>query len=640
MNVRRTWITGGQTALLLLLTVGLVLFNLDKVWSASVDLAHHFALVYRIAEQWSLSGNDPSLGEMNFYPRLSHIVAALLGSWLNSSFLGMQVVALASLALLWAAVAGLYTTMARNAGVWSCLALALLIALNRVSFRYDLHGSEVALNFFFSQMVAQALAFATMALAAWLDAKGRPLHGLLCIALAIPVVEAAHLLPALELLGMLGVLLVVRLLAPWPARKPALKHVALSLGLFLVSVAGVLLHPSFKAMRTIAKHEGALALKGLNGASSLPVLVAVVLLIALFMLWDGAGRRARRPEREPALEYLGAYGVAIGSLCLLQFLLLALGDGSAYAIRKYGFGLSSFVFIAGGLYLGRLMAARVKAQAGALVQTMALLTVVLAGFELGSRHGKVLDGSDLVRLERQLVALKDGVAPPPPPGKSDVVIDLPGQSMVINYMFSIAVTHTPRQFGEDLLSKDKLDNVAHYSTIFSARVGSRFKDRSCDIGTGGPLLLSDAACTARALRAANVCQGALSLSGTGNVDPSMLTGFSVQELEGRWTAERSATVSCTVEQPPRAVTLALAPFLHGGLKRQRVVVGINGATVATHELVRPGEIEHLRVPIPAVQAGSILTISLTMPDAVTPKELGVGDDGRLLGVSVRGLSFE
>ena len=635
------WGKGGLLGLVVLLAVTvMVLFNLDQVWSASVDLTHHYALVYRLAEQWSVSGTDPSLGEMNYYPRLAHALAAVVGAALDSSFLGMHVVALASFGLLWVAVGALYGSMQRNAGLLACVALVLLLYINLNWFGYQLHGAEIAGNYFFSQLVAQALAFGALALAAACDTRGRPWHGVAVIVLAIPVVEATHLLPALELLGTLGVMLALRNRPPYPDRKHALARGLGALAVFAAACCGALLHPAFKAMLSIAQNDGRLPLAGLEAPWSIPLLVALVLVIAAVLLWDGFLRRRTPSAPVPAVaQYLGAYGAALGLLCLLQLTALAFGSGSPYAVKKYAFGLSSYVIIALALSIGRIGARVVRGEADPWLRGAALVGLVPACFLFATDHRKMLDGSDLVGLERGMVALKAAM-PPPPPGQTDVIIDLPGQPMIINYMFSIAVAHTPRSFGEDLLSKDKLDNIARYRGIVSARIGSRFKNRSCELGSAGPLLYSDAACVARSLAVSSLCKGKFDFSSKGNVDPAMLSGFSASEPNSRWTAVRSVTFACTVDKAPRALELQAGAFLAGPIKQQRVEIAVNGVNVGTQTLQRAGQVETIRAAIPALKSGAMLTVTLTMPDAAAPKDMGLGDDGRLLGLNVHSLTFE
>lgn len=56
-------------ALLLLAAALLLVDSAGTFQSLSVDLAHHYALVVRLSEDWVLqSATDPSLGEMNTYP--------------------------------------------------------------------------------------------------------------------------------------------------------------------------------------------------------------------------------------------------------------------------------------------------------------------------------------------------------------------------------------------------------------------------------------------------------------------------------------------------------------------------------------------------------------------------------------------
>ena len=62
-----------------------VLWNLDSMLSTSIDMAHHYALAQRFVEQWRLSPlKDPSLGGMESYPRISHIIAAVIGTLIES----------------------------------------------------------------------------------------------------------------------------------------------------------------------------------------------------------------------------------------------------------------------------------------------------------------------------------------------------------------------------------------------------------------------------------------------------------------------------------------------------------------------------------------------------------------------------
>lgn len=74
---------------------------MDSIWPGSPDLAHHYALVARIAEHWILPATfDQTLGEMNFYPRYSHIAPALAGSLFGSPLIGLKLVSLIAVLIL------------------------------------------------------------------------------------------------------------------------------------------------------------------------------------------------------------------------------------------------------------------------------------------------------------------------------------------------------------------------------------------------------------------------------------------------------------------------------------------------------------------------------------------------------------
>ncbi|HCN7669524.1 TPA: hypothetical protein N6300_004674, partial [Escherichia coli] len=68
-----------------------ILYLINNIYSGSVDVAHVYSLIYRLDTEFILSGKyDPSLGEMNFYPPGSHIIAVIAGKVLGSPYLGMM----------------------------------------------------------------------------------------------------------------------------------------------------------------------------------------------------------------------------------------------------------------------------------------------------------------------------------------------------------------------------------------------------------------------------------------------------------------------------------------------------------------------------------------------------------------------
>lgn len=271
--------------------------NIDVLRSQSVDLAHHYALAYRIAENFNLvNSNDPTLGEMNYYPRLSHIVAAIVGWPLHSTFLGLQVVSLLSLAAIWGAFIYMLNTLPRRVARASTLTLVLLLVVNRYVFHFDVHGGEIVGNYFYSQLVGQAVAILSMAVAVFLEVRrGRGTAYVFLIGV-IALNTGVHLLPTLELLGLLGGLVLFNAYSDFLERELSVPAAVASLLIPIVALAGVVLNPAFSSMRKISENDGALSFFNITyptGVATLCVL-GVILSVVLLTLYV---------KNKPALGY-------------------------------------------------------------------------------------------------------------------------------------------------------------------------------------------------------------------------------------------------------------------------------------------------------------------------------------------------
>ncbi|MEA2204776.1 MAG: hypothetical protein QOE77_1552 [Blastocatellia bacterium] len=128
-------------------------------------------------------------------------------------------------------------------------------------------------------------------------------------------------------------------------------------------------------------------------------------------------------------------------------------------------------------------------------------------------------------------------------------------------------------------------------------------------------------------------------------------GWSPGEPNARWTERGKAIVYFALDQPQivtsrtspsRAASLLLrmAPFLAAGkLDHQRVIIKMNGHELQTLTLATNETIEY-SVPVGAGLLGIENVLSLELPDAESPKRLGVGEDTRRLGVSVQWLQLD
>ncbi|MFC5461337.1 hypothetical protein [Massilia niabensis] len=631
-----------QVFLMLCAGAVLVILNLDTGTSNSIDLAHHYALAFRIAQDWHLAPGDITLGEMNFYPRLSHVGAAAVGMVLNSTFMGIQVTALAAVALVWGALIYILHTLPARLALAATALLAGLLWANQALLGLDVHGSEIVGNFFYSQLVGQGLTLLAMAVAIHLEAARGRVHAAVFLVAAIYAIAGVHLLPALELLGMLCVVQLLQVLAadrPWRARGPAIGAALLCMA---AGLAAVLLNPAFAAMRKISEINGNLTLVLVSGKTGLVVLslAAIAAAAVLLRLWY------RERDTVRALKFLGAYGATIALLCLLQLALLRFGFGSDYAVKKYAFGLTSFLFVAAAVLGARLAfgprgGARAPGPYAGIAATVVPVAALAIAFACCARWAKLTDTSDIVALERQLAIVQAGPLAPAAGGKANVVVDLRDQPWTINYLFSIALARTPRDLAmQRVLGTNDLGPLDQYDTILSSRGASRYEFAGCARPGSGRILLIDAACTAKVIAASSACKRVVDFSERGDIVPSMLRGFSWPHPQGRWTDGPRATFSCVAGERHTRARIVLAPYLERTHQRQRVAITVNGG--APVQSIFEGAVapRTLDLALPPVEPGTTLEFVIETPDAVSPQQLGVNGDGRRLGVDVRTLSFE
>ena len=468
-----------------------VLHYVDSVWTVSIDLAHHYALVARLSQHWNLPSNDdPSLEEMNVYPRYSHRLAAIVGNLVGSTFKGMQVVGFISLAAVWSGLAILLLSLPRGTLLWCFLILALFLQANRLFIHLELFGTELVGNYFFPQVVAQGAAILLIALVLWLErAKIPPVVGYLLLASSVPLLQQFHLLPALEVLATLALLVVVNALVsrndkPW---------MALSFGLFCVAASAVLtvINSTFRAMLGISENPGLLMLNYTPTVLSLTIECLLVAALSAFLIrrwvvWEpGSARRSVL-----ALKYVGALGLATAGLCLLQVLLLKFGYGSEYACKKYAFGLNTLLVL--DLLLQLLVpGTRLSALWSGSWQPPGALAPIFQGMFPGvlvltaclailpAPSARVISADEIVSVENFVKQYGDV----PASGAStryDYGIGLFKEDRVFDYLISIGLLKAPRpNDATDLLLGLPLTKPGRVGRIFTRQGSTPWDIQDC-----------------------------------------------------------------------------------------------------------------------------------------------------------------
>jgi hypothetical protein len=637
-----------RTVWLLLAVGGLFVFlDLDSMWSWSVDLAHHYALAFRISENWVLtSSNDPTLGEMNFYPRGGHVIAAILGWFLNSTFLGLQVATLVSLASIWLVAILILNSFKTPLAITSLVAFTGLLLFNSLLAKFELHGHEIIGNFFYAQLVGQAVLFIGMYFCMTLEKKLGAFFSIFALACIMLLNATIHLLPALEMLGLIFGLLALYVISTEKYDYNIVRRAVIAFPVMLFALLGLVLHPSFSAMKAISENNGELQLKNINYPYGLIFLCVSVLFGSLKLLVEWT--KSRHELGNLALKYVSVYGAAVSALCLVQLLLTFFGFGSDYAVKKYEFGLASIFLIEcsiiAGLYINRAAERRGIHFAGKdqyLNVSICIIALCSALF-LNVPSQKLLDVSDIVSIERRLVALSYTLLPIPEGEKNNVALGLEGLPNTLDYMFSISIIKTPRELAiPDVLLKSNLTDLTKYSYIVSSSSNPHFGSSSCRSTSQGSISIVTSECVEQRMAVRSDCRSVFDFTSSGAIPSGLLTGFSSPETHGRWTDGSSARFECVNGgAPPKVLRLQLTPFLVGSLKSQRIVVTLNGERLGVYELSTARGVDNpITIDIPSSITANKFVLEFEIPDAKSPKEVGLSEDRRELGFSFQKISF-
>jgi hypothetical protein len=128
----------------------------------------------------------------------------------------------------------------------------------------------------------------------------------------------------------------------------------------------------------------------------------------------------------------------------------------------------------------------------------------------------------------------------------------------------------------------------------------------------------------------------VSFSTGGNSEPLRVSGWGETEKEFTWTVGTSAVLAMRV--PPTTDHVVLKMKLAGltkdpELPLQPVEVYVNDQKVADWQVAAAPAEFSAAIPQEMTKSGGLLRITLKIPKAVSPKELGLGADPRVLGVS-------
>jgi hypothetical protein len=125
----------------------------------------------------------------------------------------------------------------------------------------------------------------------------------------------------------------------------------------------------------------------------------------------------------------------------------------------------------------------------------------------------------------------------------------------------------------------------------------------------------------------------------------LANGWSHSESAGVWSNANHAEIEIDPQALSRVrqgirLTFRLNGLITAGHPRQRILVKVNGVQVATRTIIYPDSHLLLDVDIPAEDLDSTQKIQVVfdLPDAATPKSLGINGDQRLLAIMLESLT--
>lgn len=634
--------------LILLVCVGVTVGHAANFHGLSLDVPHHYALVATLMSDWHFGAEPlPNLGEMNYYPNLSHRIAALVGTFLGSGLIGLHVVALVSMVAVWSVIGALLSEFGEIAGV---LAGAVLLILVPFAGSGSVHGDEIFSNFFFAQVTAEAGAFASIWIFYRLTLRGRLSVRNLVLPVLVYMVAWAHLLPALKLVAALGVLVTRECFMAWRGRQTFPWAAVTSV---VACVAVVLTHPSLSAMSRISEGDGVLSFAYpsdfatlLGFAGTVAILSAAFLILSVFK--DGMFPGVPRLP----LAVLGSLGIAVSALLILQMLALVVaGFGSPYAVKKHMFGIYSLLLIDMAVLSGITASTIVRTKAGLLtfgasaqrLAAAALPAVLAAGIFWLMVPTPVYTVPQVIPLQefaRNYLAFH---SPAQDQGQSLFVrADVPP---VINYLVSTADLLLPR--GATATRIQKGERITKESDAFRVitNPGNPFFDRpDCRNGTfaNSSNVVVDLECVWSIMNAP-VGPGSSFGFTASDIGPSLLQeGWSIPESWGTWSIGNVAVLAVPRPHDGRQsiVRLMLRGFVPSESDPVEVTVRVDGQEVDRLSLSAEEKQVTIRVSGNIPEAGGPAMVRFDITNPRSPKELGLSSDIRSIGVGLRSLSYE
>jgi hypothetical protein len=117
------------------------------------------------------------------------------------------------------------------------------------------------------------------------------------------------------------------------------------------------------------------------------------------------------------------------------------------------------------------------------------------------------------------------------------------------------------------------------------------------------------------------------------------SGWSFAEENYTWTEGNEASLLFSIKEPNTDLVLSIkmSPLLGGGIKGQHLLVFANNKKIS-ETIIDSNSTYQFSIPSDIIK--NELNVSLKLPDAASPKSLGINEDERLLALSIEYLSLK
>lgn len=637
------------TALFIVIScIGLCLVYAPTLYSLSVDVAHHYALVATIMRDWRVGPELlPNLGEMNFYPNLSHWLSAMVGGLMGSGLAGMTILSIAALTITWATAGALL----REFGLPSAIAGGgiLVFFVSRFGLG-SAHGDEIVGNFFFAQLVGESAFY----LAGWclfsLHRRDDGNRGDVIVPLFVYFVTWIHLLPALKLVALFGLLTTIEFIQAIRARGNLPWSRVLSV---FISAIIVLNHPSFAAMKMIAANDGTLSFKYPDQIKYI-IAFALLLISLIFMMRTWSNTKSFRISQPKfALGFIGCLGATTAGVMLMQAAALYLtGAGSSYAVKKHMFGVHSMLlivvtvllmlpirFVASELFPVRTPGKASQAKRLGHVLVPAALPVAMLWATMPHQGFDIVRILPYQRFATHYLDYHSGDV-----GSDGTLFIHEAVPSVVSYLVTVGDLRHPR--GETTLK------VLAGHRVWEAQDASRvitnpqnaFYDRfDCRIGgtSNGTTVVVDQDCVRRASDITVGIGNSFSFRSGAEGTPFLLDGWSQPEQWGTWSTGSAAEIRVPVpaSRQPFSIELEVIGFHPPGSDPVAVTVRLGDEAPSRYSIGAQDATIRVDVPESLADTQSPIRIGFEIANPRSPRELGLSVDGRPLGIGLKKITY-